>query len=127
MTSISNFESLPDELLLEVCKYLLCVDVLFSFYNLNTRMTCMISDYYRHVSLHKASYTQSHELCSKILPNIGAQIKTLIIDNCYSALQAIAFPKYFQNSLSLYFPELQKIILVSFRPDPLLVFLKILN
>ncbi|CAF2837816.1 unnamed protein product [Rotaria sp. Silwood2] len=84
MTSISNFESLPDELLLEVCKYLLCVDVLFSFDNLNTRMTCMISDYYRHVSLHKASYTQSHELCSKILPNIGAQIKTLIIDNFYS-------------------------------------------
>ncbi|CAF0747389.1 unnamed protein product [Rotaria sp. Silwood1] len=126
MTSISNFESLPDEILLEICKYLLCVDVLLSFDNLNTRMTCMISDYYHHVSLHKASYTQSYELCTKILPNIGAQIQTLIIDNCYSALQAIAFPKYFQNSMSICFPELQKIILVSFRPDPLLVFLKTL-
>ncbi|CAF1193292.1 unnamed protein product [Rotaria sordida] len=127
MSFISNFESLPDELLLEICKYLLCVDVLISFDNLNTRITCMISDYYRHVSLHKASYTQSYELCSKILPNIGTQIRTLIIDNCYSALQAIEFPKYFQNSMSICFPELQKIILVSFRPDPLLAFLKILN
>ncbi|CAF1459943.1 unnamed protein product [Rotaria magnacalcarata] len=127
MNSISNLESLPDEILLELCKYLLCVDVLLSFDNLNTRMTCMINDYYHHVSLHKASYTQFSELCSTILPKIGAHIQTLIIDNCYSALQAIAFPKYFQNSMAECFPELQKITLISFRPDPLLAFLKILH
>lgn len=127
MSCISNLESLPDELLLEVCKYLLCVDVLLSFDNLNIRMTCMISDYRRHVSLHKASYAQSYKLCTTILPKIGQEIHTLIIDNCYSALQAISFPKYFENRMSICFPELRKIILVSFRPDPLLVFLKILD
>ncbi|CAF1016118.1 unnamed protein product [Adineta steineri] len=127
MSYISNLESLPDELLLEVCKYLLCVDVLLSFDNLNIRMTYMISDYRRHVSLHKASYAQSYKLFTKILPKIGTQIHTLIIDNCYSALQAISFPKYFQNRMSICFPELKKIILVSFRPDPLLIFLKILD
>jgi len=127
MSYISNLETLPDELLLEICKYLLCVDVLLSFDNLNTRMTCMISDYRRHVSLHKASYAQSYKLCTTILPKIGTEIHTLIIDNCYSALQAISFPKYFQNRMSICFPELRKIVLVSFRPDPLLIFLKILN
>jgi hypothetical protein len=127
MSYISNLESLPDEILLEICKYLLCVDVLLSFDNLNMRMTCMISNYRRHVSLHKASYAQSYKLCTIILPKIGTQIHTLCIDNCYSALQAISFPKYFQNRMSICFPELQKLILVSFRPDPLLIFLKILN
>jgi hypothetical protein len=126
MSSISNLESLPDELLLEICKYLLCVDVLLSFDNLNIRMTCMISDYRRHVSLHKASYAQSYKLCTTILPQIGAQIHILSIDNCYSALQAIFFPKYFHDRMSICFPELRRIILVSFRPDPLLNFLKIL-
>ena len=127
MSYISNLETLPDELLLEICKYILCVDVLLSFDNLNLRLTCMISDYRRHVSLHKASYAQSYKLCTTILPKIGIYIHTLIIDNAYSCLQAIAFPKYFQNRMSLCFPELKKIILVSFRPDPLLLFLKILN
>lgn len=127
MEPISNLESLPDEILLEICKYLLCVDVLLSFDNLNIRMTRMINDYYRHVSLHKASYSQSYEICTRILPKIGEQIYTLIIDNCYSALQAIAFPKYFRKSLSECFPNLQRIVLVSYRPDPLLVLLKILN
>jgi hypothetical protein len=106
MSYISNIEGLPDELLLEICKYLLCVDVLLIFDNLNLRMTCMISDYCRHVSLHKASYAQSYKLCTTILPKIGVQTRTLIIDNCYSALQAIAFPKYFQNRMSICFPEL---------------------
>ncbi|CAF0833803.1 unnamed protein product [Adineta ricciae] len=127
MHTIANLESLPDELLLEICKYLLCVDVLLCFDNLNHRFTCLVNDYRRHVSLHKASYAQSFQLCTDILPRIGAQIQTLVIDNCYSALQAIAFPKYFQHSMSTCFPDLKKIILVSFRPDPLFVFLKTLN
>jgi hypothetical protein len=127
MSYISNLETIPDELLLEICKYLLCVDVLLSFDNLNIRLTCAISDYRRHISLHKASYAQSYKLCTTILPKIGIYTHTLIIDNCYSALQALAFPKYFQNRMSICFPELQKIILVSFRPDPLLGFLKILD
>ncbi len=127
MSSISILESLPDELLLEICKYLLCIDVLLSFDNLNRRMTCMISDYRRHVSLHKASYAQSYKLCTIILPKIGAQINTLIIDNCYSALEGIYFPKYFHDRMSICFPELRRIILVSFRPDPLLIFLNILT
>jgi hypothetical protein len=127
MSYISNLESLPDELLLEICKYLLCVDVLLSFDNLNIRLTCMISDYRRYVSLHKASYAQSYKLYTRILPQIGAQIHTLSIDNCYSALQSICFPKYFHDRMSICFPELQRIILVSFRPDPLLNFLKILT
>jgi len=127
MSSISNLELLPDELLLEICKYLLCVDVLLSFDNLNIRFTCMINDYHRYVSLHKASYAQSYKLCTIILPKIGTQIHTLSIDNCYSALQGINFLKYFQNSLSICFPELKKLILISFRPDPLLSFLKILS
>ncbi|CAF0748837.1 unnamed protein product [Adineta steineri] len=35
----SKLEILPDEILLEICQYLLCVDILQSFYGLNSRMT----------------------------------------------------------------------------------------
>ena len=128
MSSISILETLPDELLLEICKYLLCIDVLLSFDNLNQRFVCLTRDYRRCVSLHKASYKQSFQFCTTILPQIGSYIQTLIIDNCYSSLQAIVFPTYFTHiPMSKCFPCLEKIILISFRPDPLLVLLNILT
>lgn len=127
MSSISKLESLPDELLLELCHYLLCVDVLLAFDHLNIRLTRLIRDYYRHVSLHKASFAQFGQLCTDILPRIGTHIQSFVIDNCYSNLQASIFPLYFENRMSSCFPDLKRIILVSFRPDPLLTFLKILT
>lgn len=68
---------LPDEILLEVCKYLLCSDILFSFNKLNRQMTQMITEYHHYVSLHKTSIRKFEYLCVNILPEIGSQIRSL--------------------------------------------------
>ena len=56
---VKTLETLPDETLLEICKYLLCGDILQSFFGLNSRMTRMITQYCQHVSLHRVSISQS--------------------------------------------------------------------
>ncbi|UJR32407.1 hypothetical protein I4U23_019869 [Adineta vaga] len=117
-------ETLPDEILLEICLYLLNVDILSSFFNLNSRMRRMISQYYRDVSLHKASITQSSFLCQNVLPQIGSRIQSLVLDRCYSVMQHELFMKHFSNNMSIIFPCLKKISLVGFQYSHIMSFLE---
>jgi hypothetical protein len=122
-TSSSTLEMLPDEILLEVCKYLLCINVLQSFFGLNERMTCLIRDYRHHVSLHKGSFAQCAYVNVNVFPTIGSHIRTLVIDRLYSVLQGDLFERHFSHQkLSNVFPQLEKITLVAFRRETLLSF-----
>jgi len=128
MAPISTLETLPDELLLEVCKYLLCINVLQSFFGLNGRMTRLIKGYRDHVSLYKGSFSQCDYVYVNVIPKIGSHIRTLIIDRLYSVLQVDMFYRYFgHQKLSKIFPRLEKITLVAFRRETLLPFVNILE
>lgn len=121
--SQSTLEILPDEILLEICKYLLCSDILYSFIGLNDRMTCLIAEYRRHVSLHKISISKFDYLCVDILPQIGSQIRSLVLDCCYSVLGGVLFLERFSEKMSIVFPNLERVSLFAFRYNQVLAFL----
>ena len=124
----STLEMLPDEVLLEVCKYLLCSDILHSFVGLNYRITQMITQYRHHGSLHKTSISKFHYLCTNILPQIGSQIRSLVIDCSYSLLQDHLFIEYFGTRMSKLFPKLERIShFSSYEEEQLLAFLSTLH
>ncbi|CAF2979909.1 unnamed protein product [Rotaria sp. Silwood2] len=123
----STLETFPDEILLEFCKYLLCTDILISFTGLNYRITQMITQYRRDVSLHKTSLSKSTYLCINILPQIGSQVRSLLIDCCYSVLQDELFIKCFGQKMSITFPKLERISLVSYEDNQLIALLDSLH
>src|SRR5262249_7622069 len=102
--SQSTLEILPDEILLEICKYLLSSDILYSFFGLNNRMTRMIAQYRRDVSFYRTSISKFDYLCLNVLPQIGSQIRSLVIDCCYSLLEHDSFLAYFGDKLPMIFP-----------------------
>ncbi|CAF2576793.1 unnamed protein product [Rotaria sp. Silwood2] len=126
-THVSSLHVLPDEILLEIYKYLSNVHVICSFYGLNKRFNTCITGYYRHISLTDVTCNQFHELCRSILPNIGSQIRSLLISNCRSVLQGKIFSQYFSHQMSKIFPNLQKLTLICFTADELDKFLNALN
>ncbi len=79
---ISNIELLPDELILEICRYLYPSDILLSFCGLNYRLNRTISDFIHHVHL---SSMISHEnylyLLRTSLSSIWSTIQSLTISN----------------------------------------------
>jgi hypothetical protein len=87
----------------------------------------MITQYRYHVSLHKASMSKFDYLCVNVLPQIGSQIRSLLIDCCYSILQDELFIQYFSKKMSMIFPKLERISLVSYQQEQLLVFLSTLS
>ena len=123
----STCEILPDEILLEVCKYLHTSDILYSFMGLNDRLTQMIAQYRHHLSFYKTTITKFDHLCTQILPQIGWQIHSLFIDCCYSVLQDRLFLEYFQEKMSIVFPNLQRISLISYSHDQLVPLVNILR
>jgi len=126
-THISNLLMLPDEMLLEIYKYLLNGHVLYSFYGLNKRLNVSITSYCRDVLLTDVTYDQFHYLCRSILPEIGSQIHSLLISNCRSVLQGKIFSQYFSHQMCNIFPNLQKLILICFTADELDIFLNTLT
>jgi hypothetical protein len=124
---ISNLLMLPDEMLLEIYKYLLNAHVLYSFYGINKRLNRCIANYCRHVLLTDITFNQSHHLCRSILPEIGCQIHSLSIINCRSVLQGKIFSQYFSHQMSKIFPNLRKLILMCFAADELDTFLNTLT
>lgn len=126
-THISNLLILPDEILLEICKYLLDTHVLYSFYGINKRLNICITSYCRHVSLTDITYNHCHYLCNSILPKIGFQVHTLLLSSCRSVIQGKVFLQYFSNQMSNIFPNLQKLTLICFTADELTIFLNTLT
>jgi hypothetical protein len=79
-----SFEtSFPDEIILEICRYLHPLDILLSLSELNSRLNRTISAFIRHVCLSSViSYKNYVYLLQMILPPIWPLIQSLTISNC---------------------------------------------
>lgn len=126
-STVNNLEELPDELILLICRYLSSTDILISFYNLNSRLTQTISGFYQHVVLGQVSFKHFNYICTSILPNISINIRTLVVSNDWKGILSKIFLNYFGEKMSLLFPHLQRLILVTFRISSLLSFLDCLQ
>jgi len=125
--SQSTFEMLPDEILLEACKYLLCSDILQSFIGLNYRMTQMISQYRHNLSFYKTSILTSDYLYKNVLSEIGFHVRSLVIDRNYSCLEDDLFIEHFGKKMSMIFPKLERISLGHYEHERLVTFLDALH
>ena len=87
----NNFEVLPDEILLLICRYLSSTDILYSFYGLNDRLSRTINDYRRYVVLGEVPLTQFNLICKSILPKIGDDICSLVVSNDWKGVLSRCF------------------------------------
>ena len=119
--SVSTIEIFPDEIFLELCRYLHVADVLYSFFHLTARLDRAISFYRQHVSLHRTFYVQFLEIFTKILPRMTHSIRSLVIFELESPL----FLASFQHS-EIY-PNLEKLTLVNWTDKKLMPFVDVLH
>jgi hypothetical protein len=124
---VMDFESLPDEILLEICRYLSSTDILYSFFDLNSRLNRTISIYCQHVILRQTNFIQFEYICSNILPKIGLKIRSLSINANWTDLLAKQFHFYFGNRMNNVFSNLEHIILVAFSGNELNDYLESLS
>ncbi|CAF0881117.1 unnamed protein product [Rotaria sp. Silwood1] len=112
---------LPDEMLLEICRYLHSGDVLYSFFGLNSRLNQTITFYRQHVSLHKTFYMQFIHIFTIILPQIESSIRSLVIFELESPL----FFESFKNNHI--YQDLEKLTLVNWTDEKLIKFIDTLH
>jgi hypothetical protein len=117
----TTLEMLPDEMLLEICRYLHSGDVLYSFFGLNSRLNRSITFYRQHVSLHRTFYMQFIHIFTRILPQIDSCIRSLVIYELESPL----FLTSFQNNHI--YRNLEKLTLVNWTDEKLILFLDTLH
>jgi hypothetical protein len=91
ITMISLFDDLSDLSLIEIFSYLSCIDALWSFSNLNSRLTTLLRErgFYRHVNLSSTRRNQFETILSILRLN---EIQSLVIDRCASPLQLRRWP-----------------------------------
>ena len=106
-----SFEtSFPDEIILEICRYLHPIEVLLSFGGLNCRLNRTISDFIEHVHLTSViSYQNYLHLLRTILPTFWSSIQSLTIDNCQVPHLARLF---LDNTEDVLPPNLKKLSLI---------------
>ncbi|CAF0717920.1 unnamed protein product [Adineta steineri] len=109
-----NFETLPDELILLICRYLSSSDIIYSLFNLNSRLNRTIFIYRQHVILRLTSYNQFEYLCLNVLPKIGSTIRSLTINTNWTDLIAKRFYFYFGERMKEIFPNIEHLTLVAF-------------
>ncbi|CAF3448863.1 unnamed protein product [Rotaria sp. Silwood1] len=105
-----SFErSFPDEIILEICRYLHPIDILLSFGGLNYRLNQTISDFIHHIHLSSIiSYKNYLYLLRHIIPTIWSSIESLTISNC----QILCLTKlFFDNTDNILPPNLKKLCL----------------
>jgi hypothetical protein len=114
-------EMLPDEILLEICRYLHSGDVLYSFFGLNTRLNQTVTFYRQHVSLHRTYYNQFIHIFTIILPQIDSTIRSLVIFELESPLFLAAFKNNHR------YCNLEKLTLVNWTDEKLVLFIDTLH
>jgi hypothetical protein len=127
--SISMLEtSFPDEILLKICHYLSCVDVIIAFYNLNSRLNQTISGYLKHVSIGNDCCLKHFQYgCSFLLYHRSSLfffIRTLTISNRGSPLAAKYFLSYIPIQNMIY---LEKMTLIEFTGKEILSYLDVIE
>ncbi|CAF0915965.1 unnamed protein product [Rotaria sordida] len=115
---------LPDEILLSIFQYLREADVLYSFYNLNTRLNTTITGYCRYVNLMAVSYKQFEYAVSYVLPKIGSFVRTFVLNGNWETIINKNLSSFlFISPLSLLFPQLEKLIVKWFTSERFLLFI----
>ncbi|CAF3984122.1 unnamed protein product [Rotaria sordida] len=114
-----TFEELPDEILLEICRFLSSTDVLYSLFNLNCRLNRTIFIYRQHVVLRRTSFIQFEYICLNILSKIGSTIRSLCINANWTDLLAKHFLFYYGHQMKEIFPNIEHLILVAFSGNEL--------
>lgn len=113
----STFEILPDEMILDICRYLHCSHVLYSFFDLNSRLNRTITSYCQHVWFRRASYKQLLHIYQYILPRIGLSVLSLTIHPLHQASFSL------KEQISNVCPNLKTLTLTSWRSENLLLFI----
>ena len=122
MSSLSPFEQLPDEIILHVCQYLRGADILYCFYNLNTRLNSTITDFCHHVNLMNVSHQQFAYAVYDVLPDIGAMVRTFILNANWEIIIGKALHSIlFESQLSVLFPRLERLVVKWFPSEKLVV------
>ncbi|CAF3754801.1 unnamed protein product, partial [Rotaria socialis] len=115
MEKVSTFEILPDEMILHVCQYLRDGEILYSFFNLNSRLNSTIMDFCHHVNLKNLTYKQFKFIALQILPQIGGSIRSFVFNGLWQSIMFSREPTIFSRvKLSLLFPQLHTLILMNF-------------
>ena len=124
MEQVSTFEMLPNEMILLVCQYLRCAEILYSFFNLNSRLNSIITNFCRYVNLKNVTYKQFNFVATQIVPQIGQSIRSFVFNGLW---ENILFNKqnsrFFHSKLSLMFSQLQTLSLINFIDRQLNLFL----
>src|SRR5690349_128283 len=114
MTALFTFENLPDEIILHICQYLRGADVLYSFFNINTRLNITITGYCRYANLMTVPYKQFNYVATHILPSIGYYVQSFVLNGLWQTIITTElFSALFTSNLSLMCPQLQKLTLQS--------------
>ena len=113
----TTFEFLPDEMILEICRYLHCSHVLYSFFDLNSRLNRTIASFCHHVWFRRATYKQLLYIYEHILPRIGSSVTSLTIHPLHQA----SFPISYKQQIFKLVPHLKTLTLTSWRSDYLVL------
>jgi hypothetical protein len=119
---------LPDEIILQICSYLYGADVLYSLFNLNTRLNITITGYCRYVNLQGVTYNRFDHIASHILPQIASSVRSFVFHGRREkVLSAAASAAYYARPMSFTFPLLQRVTLYCFTGESLLAFINLLQ
>ncbi|CAF1475811.1 unnamed protein product [Didymodactylos carnosus] len=83
--SITTFEILPNEILLEIFYYIKRAEIFYLFFHQNTRFNRLLLNYYTNdIDIRYTSYKAFNYFCSNIMPSIAANIisVTLGYEHC---------------------------------------------
>ena len=91
MALITQFDDLPDLVIIDLFTYLTSIDVLWAFGNLNDRLRKLVDErgFFRHINLSSARLSKFDTLLTLIPLN---QIESLVIDIGASTLQLSHWP-----------------------------------
>ncbi|CAF3912553.1 unnamed protein product [Rotaria sordida] len=119
MAPSTTFETLPDEIILIACQYLRGADVLYSFYNLNTRLNITITE--NRVIMHTIPcHLRSMNLRATMGKQMSSQskytqqVEDLYIYDATSLLEILLILQHFRRIRTLVIqmsdgPEIQKV------------------
>ncbi|UJR29152.1 hypothetical protein I4U23_010366 [Adineta vaga] len=128
MSFLLSFEHLPDEILIHICQYLHGADILFSFYNLNTRLNTTITGFYRYVNLTAVSYKQFEYAVRDVLPYTGSLVRSFILNGNWETIISKELSSIlFISHISKLFPRIEKLVIKWFQSDKLLSFIDTLQ
>jgi hypothetical protein len=99
--SLSQFEDLPDELLLLICRYLNIFEILNSFTCLNTRLSKTINEFTEKIDLNSIPLKLINRFINEIFPHINSNVRSLIFTDDFQR-----FPinvELFDNLESIHF------------------------